>query len=526
MVKQIPRSETQIQKTQKISNVTNTSAMTPVYMASGHNGYENFYTVDIQPSVPSNAFANSKELLFDLETSDVPEIKDLYFRFTVSCENAPIKLRPIPYIIRRVIVDAQSGLGDEIARIEPLNIVLWEYMTKTVEQRDQNQFMCGIEYKNKGKKQIIKAPESNYMIAGDTRDFYLPIPVSFLKLSSIDMRFNKTIRFRIELTNDCLETGSVNNCVLDNVALMIKSFNPNNQDEISNQKARTTLNYEYTYLDCEKQTFSDKNLNSNTEVKFELDQFKGRSPFIVVVIKGNSNPSGEDNYKFREIGETGSITITSSSGQDLLNNGRPCSEAQYYQTWTEELDAPNLKGCYIINFSENINKSLIGAPCGFREFDNQKDYLEIKFGDSGRSEVHTLTSTNGSNDSGSFKLACGSNIGLQELAYDSLDVDIEAEIKSVCDCEYDVDISGSVDDGTIVTTFNHKDGRVKNDTGILNIASHDISLGVTRDRYTCSQTTPGKVGWDSGNDYQTEIYFYHFKNVHIAKNGTISCFKM
>ena len=187
---------------------------------------------------------------------------------------------------------------------------------------------------------------------------------------------------------------------------------------------------------------------------------------------------------------------------------------------------PNLKGVYIINFSESIAKSLIGNPNGFRIFDNQKDYLKIKFGDSGRSEVHTITSANGSNDSGNFKLGCGANISLNELPYNDADADIEAEIKSVSNCEYDVDVSGAFDDGTMTVTFNHKDGRIKDNQGTINVISHDVALGVTTDRFTCAQTTPGYVGWDSGSDYQTEIYFYHFKHANIDKEGNITCSKM
>ena len=286
------------------------------------------------------------------------------------------------------------------------------------------------------------------------------------------------------------------------------------------------MNHEYTYLDCELQTISNKTLNSSSIVRYELDQFKGYSPFIVVVIKGNANPSGVDNYKFREIGEKGTFTITNSAGQDQLSNGKPLSETQVYHSWCEELEAPNLKGCYIINFSENLHKSLVGSPCGFRIFDNQKDYLEIKLGDNGRSEVHTITTTNATNDSGNFKLACGQNISLQENAYNALDVDVEADIKSVANCEYDVDISGNLDDGTMTITFDQKDGRIKDDTGVVNVISHNLKLGTTDDKITCSQTTPGYVGWNSGNDYQTEIYFYHFKHIHIGKDGHINCSKM
>lgn len=330
MVNKSARSDSQIQKVQTVSNVSGSSALTPAYQVSGYDGFENYYDLDIQPTIPSGAFTNSKEILFDLEVNDVPEIKDLQFKFTISCQNSAIKLRPIPYIIKKLIVEAQSGLGDEVARVYPLNIVLWEYFTKTEEQREQNEFMCGIKYKYKGKKQIIVAPDSNLMEPGDTRDFYLNIPVSFLKLGTIDMRYNKPIRFRIELTNDCLESGTTSNCVLDNISALVRSFNPSNEDDNIEHKKRTTLNQEYTYLDCELQTVSDKTLNLSTKTKFELDQFKGFSPFIVVAIKGNANPSGNDNYKFREIGEKGTITITNSAGQDLISNGRPMSEGQVY----------------------------------------------------------------------------------------------------------------------------------------------------------------------------------------------------
>lgn len=526
MVKQISRQSTQIAKTNIVSNVNGGSAQTPAYMSAGHNGYENYFNVDIQPTVPSGAFSNSKRILFDLESNDVPEIKDILFRFTISCQNAPIKLRPFPYVIKKLVVEAQTGLGDEIARVRPFNIVLWEFLTKSVEQREQSEFSCGIKYTNKGRKQFIEAPDSNYMEVGDTRDFYLPIPISFLKLSSIDMRYNKPIRFTIELNSDCLETGLVDNCVLDNISAMVRSFKSSYEDELNTQKIRTTLDSEYTYLDCELQTFSDKTLNAAAEVNFELDQFKGISPFIVVCIKGNSNPSNDDNYKFREIGEKGSITITSSSGQDVLSSGKPLTEAQLYQTWIEELETPNLLGCYIINFSESITKSLIGIPNGFRTFDNQKDYLQIKFGDSGRSEVHSIASSNDSNDSGYFKLGCGSSFSLTELPYNDLDVNVEEQIKDITNSIYDVDISNNLDDGDMTITFNHKDGRVSNDQGIVNVISHDVSLGVTRDRFTSSKTTSGRVGWDSGNNYQTEIYFYHFKHVNIDKDGNISCSKM
>ena len=44
------------------------------------------------------------------------------------------------------------------------------------------------------------------------------------------------------------------------------------------------------YLDHERLTYNDKTLTASQTTKFALDQFVGKCPFIIVVIKSNTSP--------------------------------------------------------------------------------------------------------------------------------------------------------------------------------------------------------------------------------------------
>ena len=61
--------------------------------------------------------------------------------------------------------------------------------------------------------------------------------------------------------------------------------------------------------------------------------------------------------------------------------------------------------------------------------------------------------------------------------------------KEVADCEYDVDISGNFDDGSMTVTYNHKDGRVKDDIKVISttkvINCESISNTITIDVGEC-----------------------------------------
>ena len=110
----------------------------------------------------------------------------------------------------------------------------------------------------------------------------------------------------------------------------------------------------------------------------------------------------------------------------------------------------------------------------------------------------------------------------QELDYN----DTTSDIKDVIDAIPQLmerDISVSVNNGLDSTTsqsitFNANAGRVCDELGKITI----LGNGTPKVNST-SITTYGKRGFQTGSNYQIEVFMYKYKCLKVDKNGNLSC---
>ena len=329
---------------------------------------------------------------------------------------------------------------------------------------------------------------------------------------------------RLEWSNDIVISGDRTNLSLDNLNLIIRNFAEENFDHNHRVDQQIKNNHKYYYLDCERLQYNDKTLTAGSTTKFALDQFVGKCPFLIVVIKNSSSPQASDKSQidYVEVGDDATFDITNPSSQSLLGQGTALKESQIYQIFKQQTGNPHLKGVYLIPFCENVKKSMAGVVNGFFDFVGLKDYLEIKMGNAPTSEVHTITQ-NAVSSAGTYRycFANGGAISDQELDYNSNAAAIKSALESMpqlAERNITVTAGGDLTSATQTITFSSNAGRVADELGKISI----IGNGTSKVNNTAVSTV-GKRGFTTGSNYQVEIFMYKFKCLKVHKNGHITC---
>ena len=241
-------------------------------------------------------------------------------------------------------------------------MVVWDFLTKDRVGREKSKAMCNYHtspFKSEcGEKYWVS--ERTKFITGETRDVYIPLASLFMHLNAIDMKhIRNDFRIRLEFSNDIVISGDRTNLSLDNLDVVIRTFAEESYDYQHRMSKQRNNDHKYIYLDHERLTYNDKTLTASQTTKFALDQFVGKCPFIVVVIKSNSSPVASDKSKFDyvEIGSDGTFDLTNSGSQSLLGNGTAIKQDYLYELFTKQTGNPHIKGVYLIPFCESVKQS-------------------------------------------------------------------------------------------------------------------------------------------------------------------------
>ena len=516
-----------LQHKEEVENprVVERNALLPIHQSTMTSGQDSYIVIPATPSPATNLLGSGNTYYFDLEPDEVGRIDDLLLRFRITCSTADVDCVPPPYWFTRIVLEAQKGSGDELAHIYPENMVLWPYFTEDRVGREKSSWLCNYqrtENKSENSEKYWVSERTKFK-AGETRDVYIPLCTLFMHLNALDMKLVRSdFRIRLEFSSDIVISGDKNNLSLDNIDAVIRTFSEEQYDYQHRMNKIKRYNQKFIYLDHERLTYNDKSLIAGATTKFALDQFVGKCPFLVVMIKPSNNPVASDKslFDFREIGVDGTFDITNSSSQSLYGNGTAIKQDYLYSIWANQTANPHVKGVYVIPFCENIKKSITGHLNGMMEFVGLKDYLEITFDSSPVQEVHTneLVSLG---TTGSYRYAFENGGLSDELSFDASASDIKTAIDAIPQLQ-ERDITVSVNDGIDATTsqtitFNEGSGQVSEELGKIKI------IGNNTPRVSSSTvSTQGKKGWINNGSYTVEIHMYKFKCLEVSKNGVLT----
>lgn len=489
---------------------------------------EEYTTVPIVPTPATTSFSDGREIIFDLEPNDCGEIKNLELRFTLSSASG-ITLVPGSHLINRIVMEANKSMGDEIARIYPLSIQLYQYLTESQEQIKMNQKHSGykiLDY-NEGEKQRYRHGEYTKIEAGEQKHVYLQLPLNFLQMGVVDFRhISQAVRFRIELNQDVdagVGSGS-GDLSLDDLNFVVRSVITQDADRMEKMKIQEGADHKYIYLDVDRLVINDKNLQPGVVTKYALDHFIGDCAFMAVVFKNTTSPSGVDKYDYYEVGYgDAQFDMTNSSGASLMGNGTPLPAEQLYKHWSEETNQPPLAGVYVVPFGESIHDSLMGVRNGYHRFDGQKDFLEVKFSNSGVSEEYTISTNGVALTSGRYRFTTSKghldrNTTPFAAAAPTMST-FAKRIQSYEEKDYTPTFTGNgLDSDTNVTvTFDqYRDGNVGNDVGQLMVIESSDENG-----WETTLVKKGRVGWQGSSNRTCEIYMWKYKELTITKDGML-----
>jgi len=516
--------------------VSHKNAHYPPHQVSATLGYDSVFTIPQSPAPPTAALRQNNQIYFDLESYECDVIEDICFRFRITNNDTSEAIMvPVPWLFQRVVIEFQKGTGDEAMYIYPPNWVLWYWTIYSQEQRDHWAELSNFdikEYKSQGKSQRMWDGLCTRIGPGETKEIYIPIPCPFLHMSSIDMRhIIADLRFRLELSSDIIAGGGTNLLELNDVHLIVSSTQEadfDKKERVSN--ARKNVN-KYVYLDVERLTYNDKQLQSGSQTRYNLDQFVGKCAFLQFVILPSVAPNATDRslYNFCEIGDFGTIDISNSAGRSIYGNGQPVREREIYQRFVQQTGNPYHRGMYTINFSDNMKRSFAGEVCGYHQFLGNNDYLEIIPGQPAVSHCTNLTLS--AVPTQGFFLPGFERTDRQHTSgvpghFGDEEAAILAQFNSLAqeNKAYSViSVTGNWVDTSVTMCFDLKDGDVACELGnpvLLSKGMQDgseVNIGVTS-----VTTTRGVRGWENGQ-YTLQIFMYKYKELIVEKNGRLYC---
>lgn len=517
-------------ETIKPQKVMDDGAYLPYFQKNMTGGMDSYYTIPITPSAPTDAIGSGKSVYFDLERDETGLINDICVRFNVSCTTSDVELSPTPYLFQQIRIWSSKGSGDLLKTIYPEEFLIWNQITQDEESRDRWSKLSNWhinKLKQDGASEKIHISEKTKLKAGETRDIYLQLPALFFQLDAIDMKHIRSdlrLEFVFDTAAKAVVSGSANNVTLNNIHLLIRSFNEESYDNAMRQTAQNKNKHKYLYLDCERIQVNDKTLQSQTTTRFALDQFVGKTGMLALYVKPSTSPTASDYslWNFQDLGSDATFDITNSAGQSLLGNGTAVKSDQINNIFASQTGNPHLEGVYIIPFCEDIKQTMLAIPNGVFSMMGLHDYLEITFGSAPVQEVQQIT-TDQLGVTGSYRLGfSGGTIDSTELSYDSSVTDIQNALSALPVCKelnYSVTVDNTLENATTQNfTFNANSGKPSEELGNLTY------IGNQTPRVTGSSVvTQGSRGFTSGNNYEVTILMYKFKEICIDTNGNITC---
>ena len=522
--------------------VKDNGAHLPAYQQNSYLGMCSQYTIPVTPAVSKTALTTGSQVYVDLEEFECSTIDQFCFRFTIRAIN-DTKLAPVFYWFSEIEIRAEKGTGDVLQRIYPENMRLWYFLTMNEEERkywaDLGNFTITTDPKTG--RQSIDVTQDNIIKAGETREIFLHLPSTFMQSSQIDMRhLVSELRFQLELSRDVLlDSTTQADFELENIHMLIQSYQETASDAQTKLDAWKKNHHKYVYLDCERLTYNDRTLQSNSKQRFNLDQFQNKSPFMMFVFKPSTNPTvaNKSRYKYREIGDYGTIDLENSGGRSIYGNGNPAQSIDFFTKLHGETGNYIQKGCYIMNWSEDIKQSLAGIINGYQQFDGSNYYLSFEFDNEAVQETVALesfaspgflaiTDPLSPNGVGIFEI----NQKIERIPVNIANIndytnrmnllldDTEVQLQS---------ISGNNYDPAMIVTYTKASGDASSRVGlpqIYNQVPAFDSNNPTSSAYIVPRITQqGVDGWDTSANYQLEIYCYKFKELLINKNGRLTC---
>ena len=508
--------------------VQDDGVLLPAFQKNMTGGMDSYYTIPMTPTPSSDAIGSGKNLFFDLERDECGLINDIVIKFSLTCSNADVELVPPPYWFNRICIESSKGSGDILKTIYPEEFLLWNQITQDDESRQRWAKLSNWnvnKLNEDGWSEKVGISEKTKFKAGETREIYLQIPALFFHLDLIDMKHIRSdLRIRMEMASDVVVSGDINNISLDNIHLLIRSFNEESFDNARRQNAQKGNPHGLIYNDCERLQISDKSYTAGTTVKVAMDQFVGKSGFLVCFLKPSTNPSASDKslFDYQNLGNDATFDITNSAGQSLLGNGTAINQEQLNSVFNVHTGNPCLNGMYVIPFCEDLKKTMLGIPNGVFDFAGLHDYLEITFGSAPVQEVQEV-SIGTTASSGTYRLAFENGIiDTNELDYNASTTDIQnalAAMPKLAELDITATVDNALDESTTQSyTFKANSGKVSEELGKLTY----IGNGIPKVSST-TVSTYGSKGFTSGSDYELTILMYKFKRIKVDTHGNITC---
>ena len=506
--------------------VNDDGALLPSFQKNITGGMDGYYTIPITPSAPTDAIGSGKNLYFDLERDECGVINDIYIKFTISCTTADVQLVPPPYWFNRICIESSKGSGDILKTIYPEEFFIWNQITQDEESRDRWAKLGNwkINKLNEdGTSEKIWVGDNTEFKTGKTKDVYLQIPALFFQLDAIDMKHIRSdLRIRFEMRSDVVVSGDKSNLSLDNLHLLIRSFNEENYDNARRQGRQTQNKHKYIYNDVERIQISDKSYTAGQTARLPLDQFVGKSGLLAVFIKPSTNPNASDKslFDYQNIGCDATFDITNSAGQSLLGNGTAVTAEHLNSVFQSHTSNPHLNGIYIIPFCEDLKRNFLGIPNGIMDFAGLHDFLEITFGSAPVQEVHQVE-LGSTATAGTFRLAFENGcIDTNELDYNATTTNIQNALAAMPKLA-DLNITATVDNNLQASTtqnytFNANSGKVSEELGKLTYIGNNIPKVSST-----TISTYGSKGFTSGSNYELTILMSKFKELCVDTKGNI-----
>ena len=524
MVKVVPRANFHIRK----SHDDKTKCITPSFQSMASVGNLEWSLLPIQPSAPTNAFSNApKTIHYDLEPYDCQQIEHLLVRFKVSASGGDVQLAGSPFFFSEWKISSDKGSGSTLYKCYPEMILAWCMLTMNDECQQEwaklmNFSLKDLKHANQKKYWY---DDTNYIRDGESKYIYLPLPLNFISFKALDMHhISNPIRFTYETSSDIVINGDASNLSLDGIDFFITGYNESQEDKAGRQAIARKTDHCYNFLSADRLQVNTKTLTSATKTEIYLDNFVAKSPFLLICVKGSTNPtiSNGSLFNYLELGKNATFTIENTSGRDLLSNGNPINQQQMYTHLNEQIGRKPFKGFNLLCFTDNIRSALAGTIQGYFQFNGQRLRLALVPDTAPTQETHSISlGTTASSGTYRYSFTNDTTIYDGDCDYNDSTSDLLTSLNNL-PCLKDINITASSINNNLASTTSHNitfstnAGRISDEFGKLTL----IGNGIPKVNST-SITTYGDDGWTTSSDVQIEIFCFKWERFIVNKDGSL-----
>ena len=511
----------------KLQTVGDGENAVPIFQSFATIGHKHWVQLPIQPSAPTTAFSSAPTTIYyDLEKFDCKHIEDLCIKLTISA-TADVQLVGAPYLFDLVSIWSNRGSGQELIRLRPEDFIVWSMIAMNDEERSywskQMNFNL-IDMKSKN-EQKYWYDENSYIRANTTKILYIPLPLNFVKFGALQMdTVANPLRFRFDISNDCVISGSASNLSLDNIEFIVTSHNESEFDEKNRLALSNSKNHAYQFLESERLQLNTYTLTASNKSEFYLDSITGKIAFFLVCIKPSTTPSASDGslFNFQDVGQS-TFDLENTAGRSILGNGNPIPVQVLKNHLHEQLGHKTYSGMYILPCTEDIKKAYVaGSIQGFYQLYGQRDKIIINFDSAPTQEIHEISlGTTATTGDYRYCFDEGFVISDSDASYDDSTATLLTLINDIPALR-DRNISASTVSANLNTSATHTvtfatdSGPVSEMFGKLTL----VGNGVPKVSST-SVSTYYDDGWTTGSDYQVEIFAYKYKKFVVGKDGDL-----